>query len=211
MNEGIISLLISENIEKIRIGDYFYEDGTFSHEYQEEKKCIGIVFSPGNTFDYPNWNIVALTDAKNQNGNNIHLWRSINNNFDALLIAEKNKKIEYNNERFRFDYGGFSYSQNNFGSEYEAIKCAREYPVNIPLHKTSGWYLPSSGQMWQIAHRFIHNDEFVEQKSMLNLADKYMVSQPQETICPLCLDLLEREFSFGNTDERFIVRPVFSF
>ena len=65
--------------------------------------------------------------------------------------------------------------------------------------------------MWQIANRFIHNDEFVEQKSMLNLADKYMVSQPQETICPLCLDLKERVFSYDNTDKRFLVRPVFSF
>ena len=93
----------------------------------------------------------------------------------------------------------------------EAVNAARNFSINIPDGKTSGWYLPSSGQMWQIANRFFHNDEFVVQKSLLNLADKYIVSQPKEIICPLCLDLKEREFSYGNTDERFLVRPVFSF
>ena len=65
--------------------------------------------------------------------------------------------------------------------------------------------------MWQIANRLFHNDEFVVQNSLLNLADKYIVSQPREIVCPLCLDLKERQFSYGNTDERFLVRPVFSF
>lgn len=211
MNEGINSRFILGNIEQINIGDYFYEDGTFSHEYQEAKKCIGIVFSSGNTFDYPNWTIVALTDAKNQKGNNIHLWRSINNKVNTLLIDEKNKRLNNDDEYLRADYGGIFYSQDNFEIEYEAIICAREYPVNIPLYKTSGWYLPSSGQMWQIANCFVHNDEFVDQRSLLNLADKYMVSQAKETICPLCLDLSEREFSYGEIDERFLIRPVFSF
>lgn len=189
--------------QQIKIGDYFYKDGTLSHEYQNTKECIGIIFSRSNLFKYPNWSVVALTDAIDNN--NLHLWYENNN------IDNQDVKIVRNQEILKKDYGGLFYVENNFNKEYNAIQVARNYPIDIPMDKTSGWYLPSSGQMWQIARHFYNNNNFVEQSSILNLADVYMVSQAREIINPLFLDLNEQKFSCGKINDRFLVRPVFSF
>ena len=115
-----------------------------------------------------------------------------------------------NQEILEKDYGGLFYVENNFNKEYNAIQVARNYPIDIPMDKTSGWYLPSSGQMWQIACHFYKNNDYVEQSSILNLADEYMVSQPREREYPLCIDLKDRKFMFKNADYKSLVRPVFS-
>lgn len=139
------------------------------------------------------------------NNNNLHLWYENNN------IDNQDVKIVRNQEILEKDYGGLFYVENNFNKEYNAIQVARNYPIDIPMDKTSGWYLPSSGQMWQIACHFYNNNNFVEQSSILNLADVYMVSQAREIINPLFLDLNEQKFSYGKINDRFLVRPVFSF
>lgn len=215
MNENINDFFTTESKERIRIGDYYYNDGTLSHEYQKTKKCIGIVFCTKPFLfgegDFLHGSVVALEDANDGNGNLLHLWCRGVDNVDTLLLRTKNKQIDFIRKTLIEDYGGLFYTKNLFDVDYEAVNAARNFSVNLPDGKTSGWYLPSSGQMWQIANRFFHNDEFVVQKSLLNLADKYIVSQPREIVCPLCLDLKERQFSYGNTDERFLVRPVFSF
>lgn len=196
---------IPESMQQIKIGDYLYKDGTFSHEYHDTKECMGIVFSRSNLFEYPNWSVVALTDAIDMNNNNLHLWYENNN------IDNQDVKIVRDQEILKKDYGGLFYVENNFNKEYNAIQVARNYPIDIPMDKTSGWYLPSSGQMWQIARHFYNNNNFVEQSSILNLVDVYMVSQAREIINPLFLDLNEQKFSCGKINDRFLVRPVFSF
>ena len=37
MNENINDFFTTESKERIRIGDYYYNDGTLSHEYQKTK------------------------------------------------------------------------------------------------------------------------------------------------------------------------------
>lgn len=194
---------------KIKIGDYYYSDGTLSHEYYETKDCIGIVFSIIGTFEYPNGSVVALSDAKNHNESNLHLWRNSIDKVDDSLFDEKNDKIREDHDDYKKDFGGFFYSQN-ITEEYEAINAAINFPVNLSKDKTSGWYLPSSGQMKMIAQHFVHNDDYEKQKMILNLADVYMVSQPRERIYPLCIDLKDRKFMFENADYKSLVRPVFS-
>lgn len=199
-----------ENREQIRIGDYYYEDGTLSHEYQKEKECIGIVFSISGTFKFQNGSVVALRDAKNVDGNNSHLWRNIQNCTDDEY-ANKKKSIENHTEELRTDYGGFFYCEHISDEEYVAINMAKTFPVELPEGQTSGWYLPSSGQMYQIAHRFVNNKNFEEQESILNLAETYMVSQVKEAVFPLCLNLREKEYEYGKAEATFLIRPIFSF
>lgn len=200
-----------QNKGQIKIGDYYYKDGTLSHEYQKEKECIGIVFSISGTFKFPNGSVVALKDAKNADENNLHLWRNTQDRADNELVNKKNKEIENRKEELKTDYNGFFYCEHITDEEYVAINIAKSFPVELSKEKTSGWYLPSSGQMYQITHRFVNNKNFEEQESILNLADIYMVSQAQEAVCPLCLNLIEKEYRHGKAEETFLIRPVFSF
>lgn len=200
-----------KNGEQIKIGDYYYKDGTLSHEYQKEKECIGIVFSISGTFKFPNGSVVALKDAKNADENNLHLWRNTQGCADNELVNKRNKEIGNHKEELKTDYGGFFYCEHITDEEYVAINIAKSFPVELSEEKTSGWYLPSSGQMYQITHRFVNNKKFEEQESILNLAETYMVSQVKEVVFPLCLNLREKEYGYGKVEETFLIRPIFSF
>lgn len=202
-----------ESKEKITVGDYYYRDGTLSHKYQEIKECLGIVFNTGNSIgidQYPYGSVVALSDAK-KDSNLLHLWRNVMGNITASSVKDKNDRIEYIIENLRTDYGGLFYSQSIVDDEYIAINIAKNFHIELPAGKTSGWYLPSSGQMWQIAHRFVNNDNYEEQKTILNLADKYMVSQVREGIYPLTFNIKKKDFKYEEVDRTFLIRPVFSF
>lgn len=201
-----------ESKERLRIGDYYYDDGTLSHEYQNSKECIGVVFSTNilEIDKYSHGYVVALSDVK-EGCNLLHLWRNIMNDINSSSVREKNARIEYIIDVLRTDYGGLFYSQSIVNDEYIAINIAKKFQVGLPAGKTSGWYLPSSGQMWQVAHRFVNNDNYEEQKTILNLADKYMVSQDKEQIYPLCFDLNKKDFKYEEADGMFLIRPVFSF
>lgn len=201
-----------ESKERIRIGDYYYDDGTLSHKYQKSKECIGIVFST-DTLEkdkYSHGYVVALSDAK-KDSNLLHLWRNFMNKNSTSSLKEKNANIEHIKNISRIDYGGLFNSQNIVDDEYIAINIAKNFHIELPAGKTSGWYLPSSGQMWQIAHRFVNNDNYEKQKTILNLADKYMISQDRAEIYPLTFDLKEKEFKYEEVDRTFLIRPVFSF
>lgn len=200
-----------KNGEQIKIGDYYYKDGTLSHEYQKEKECIGIVFSISGTFKFPNGSVVALKDAKNADENNLHLWRNTQGRANNELVNKKNKEIGNHKEELKTDYGGFFYCEHITDEEYVAINIAKSFPVELPEEQTSGWYLPSSGQMYQIAQHFIDKNNLNTQKILLNLADTYMVSQAKETVFPLYLDLKEKRYMYGKAENSFLIRPVFTF
>ena len=211
MNENISTFFTSENRNQIQIGDYYYADNTLSHEYQNEKECIGIVFSiRSNNFEYSNGSVVSLKDAKDQYNNFLHLWCNVEDNNDEDFIRNINKSLESDSDQLKSDHGGWFYSKN-YTVEYIAIDAARKHLVELSERKTTGWYMPSSGQMWDIAHHFTDNDKFEEQISLLNLLDMYIVSQPKEKKHPLCLDFQEKKFFYKKTYEKFLVRPVFDF
>lgn len=201
-----------ESKERIRIGDYYYNDGTLSHEYQDSKECLGVVFSTDiiEIDKYSHGYVVALYDAKKES-NLLHLWRDVMGNISASSVKDKNDRIKCIIENLRTDYGGLFYSQGIVDDGYIAINIAKNFHVELPAEKTSGWYLPSSGQMWQIAHRFVSGDNYEKQKTILNLADEYMVSQDRKEIYPLTFDLKKKNFKYKEVDRIFLIRPVFSF
>lgn len=201
-----------ESEERIRIGDYYYNDGTLSHEYQDSKECLGVVFSTDiiEKDKYSHGYVVALYDVRKES-NILHLWRNVMGNITSSFVKDKNDRIEYIIENLRTDYGGLFNSQSNVDDEYIAINIAKNFHIELPVGKTSGWYLPSSGQMWQIAHRFVSSDNYEKQKTILNLADKYMVSQDRTEIYPLTIDLKKKDFKYEEVDRTFLIRPVFSF
>ena len=159
---------VPENETQIKIGDYYYIDGSLSHEYQDTKECIGVVFCIGYNLGYTKGSVVALRDAITEEGQLLHLWRNVNDGNEKNGINEKNNGIRFKMAALKTDFGGLFYSKHLFDDEYVAINLARQYPIELSSEKTSGWYLPSSGQMWHIAYRFIDTDNYAEQKAILH-------------------------------------------
>ena len=130
---------------ELKIGDYFYSDGTFSHALTYKKQCVGIVFSLETTKEekergWTHGYIIALSDA--QDGA-CFSWGPV----DIDLPSPHTTYYGYEFAGAR-DFDGYLYSNSKYtkNSAYGAFEAARNYPVLLPDGKTSGWYLPSIGQ-----------------------------------------------------------------
>ena len=136
--------------DQLQIGDYYYSDGSFSHEINDQKDCVGVVFSLETTKEekargWTHGYIIALSDALN--GAYFEWeWGPIYKNLPAPH-ADYSHKYE-DEERALNDFNGYIYTNSIYtnSSEYKAFMAARNYPVLLPDGKTSGWYLPSIGQ-----------------------------------------------------------------
>lgn len=149
------------SVSEPNIGDYYYVDGTWSSELQ--KPCIGIVFKveSGTGDDASNYGdkladkkihgyVVALQDAHEAVG----IWGIRNQDVGNLP----------NEESFTDKYNGYANTQTvkalpEFNEvdlanplskdQYWAFKAASDYAANAPAN-SSGWYLPSIGQLQDI-------------------------------------------------------------
>lgn len=136
--------ILTDYVE-LKIGDYFYSDGTFSHALTSKKQCVGIVFSLETTKEekergWTHGYIIALSDA--QDGA-CFSWGPV----DIDLPSPHTTYYGYEFAGAR-DFDGYLYSNSKYtkNSAYGAFEAARNYPVLLPDGKTSGWYLPSIGQ-----------------------------------------------------------------
>lgn len=133
---------------QLQIGDYYYSDGSFSHEKHDSKECVGIVFSLETTTaekqrKWTHGQIVALKDANNGipvpwgDDQDLPFVKTIQDISDA-----------------RQDRDGFIYtsevSTKIISSPATAFRAAAEYLAPLPEGKTSGWYLPAAGQWYDI-------------------------------------------------------------
>lgn len=163
--------------DEVSVGDYFYSDGTFSSELDENKECIGIVFKTGHhendPIDYSNTGIglekchgyvVALKDATDElcswGVSSVALGLFPKDEFGTALDNFSDKS--YDN-----DWGGFAYtdstrtyaesinglhnwSEAGFPATFYAFK---DYQNDIPAPaSTSGWFLPSISQLVEICN-----------------------------------------------------------
>lgn len=148
----------------VEAGDYYYEDNTWLPYRDDSKTCIGIVFKSGAGTDDTASNygdkltdekihgyVVALQDAHEEIG----IWGIRNTDVSGLT----------NEARFSNKYNGYTNTQTVKSlSEYEkvdpnrpasgedqywAFKVASDYTTKAP-EKSSGWYLPSIGQLQDI-------------------------------------------------------------
>ncbi len=132
-----LTLKVDDYWDNLKIGDYYYSDGSFSTHLDQSKTCVGIVYSLETTVEekkhgWTHGQIVALEDA---GGGGRYPWAG---SWGALLAAHVDKWRDA-----RRDKNGYLYSNS---IKYGAFAAARSYLALLPLGKTSGWYLPSVGQ-----------------------------------------------------------------
>lgn len=151
--------------EYIQIGDYYFSDNTTAGlSTKEGAQCIGIVFhlgaGPGDNKDnYAGTAIaqngirgyvVALNDAHKDAG----IWgpRTQVNGIESLT-SYSNSYLGYKNSQIvkaAQAYTDADISDPDKANTHWAFKAAIEYSESVP-EATSGWYLPSIGQLYDIS------------------------------------------------------------
>lgn len=151
--------------EEPKVGDFFYQDGTWSAEYKgtAANPCIGLVFAVGSGVgdkanNYPGTGmtairgyVIAVNDATDEKGSRFC-------NLDEM----QTDAIQTNGKR----YSGFTdtkaisqfsdYSEENYPAAALCLKYNEK--VKAPAG-TSGWYLPASSQVMAIAESYYKHTE----------------------------------------------------
>lgn len=121
--------------EPVKVGDYFYYDGTYSTELDNSKEVVGVVFFVGNPKE--KFNDPDLPDQY----------------CNGLAIGTKNVVTTWGGSSSFTVPSGVKTSPNNFGKGgYSAKKIITDAGLNLPIYNnssysdlslcnTSGWYI----------------------------------------------------------------------
>jgi len=134
------------------IGDYYYSDGTFgTSKVPSKATVIGIVFS----------NKVSVTDSVN--GWTHGYAMALTNAASSVTWSPNTSTLEFPLSQvtsfpsYKTELDGYTHCQtiktkagSNLSSNYPAFYYALNYSAYIAPSSSSGWYLPSSGQWYQI-------------------------------------------------------------
>lgn len=141
-----VSTIEASSSEKPKIGYLLFDDGTWSQRNQAGKTPIGVIFS-------------LETSAADKENGYTHGY--------ALALKNAAQKVKWSNSSLPNQTGGYTSSQDygfqtdmdglthtryllNQGSGlYPATEAAVAYSAKVPTG-SSGWYLPSSGQWFEI-------------------------------------------------------------
>lgn len=177
------------------VGDYYYSDGTWSTEFDDTKEPVGIVFYTGVATEFGDNQayykvkdgsgpiedfhgyVVALKDASPEEG----VWWSFYDSWaDPTGVSLEledflgyTNTIAIKNSALRLGVG-FSESNDSYPAAYYATVV---YDSMCPApEKSSGWFLPSAGQLQYIWDQVYFNTSgnlkgWLEQ-SFRNLGDK---------------------------------------
>ena len=158
-----------------KVGDYFYTDGTWSSTYDNTKTLAGLVFSTNvsatdRAAGYTHGYVMALTDAGyDYNSGSPTTTKYKYRNYTAPTSGSKEDGF-FNiggatqfSDRGSFvtawqsDMDGYSHTTTLLAdaneSQYLAAHAAKDYTPTI-TGTSSGWYLPSCGQLYELAYNF---------------------------------------------------------
>lgn len=153
-----------------KVGDFFYSDGTFSTELDDTKTCVGIVFAvsanggdaatdvagnyPDTGLTKVNGWVVALRDATEK-----ALWIEVNSaSVESLNVIEglvrlgtmtgvENEILGFKNTKAIAENGAIA----NPNAIFPANAACLDWSSTVDNTKTSGWYMPSVGQLMGLA------------------------------------------------------------
>lgn len=133
--------------KELKIGDFLYEDGTFSHKLSSDKIPVGVVFTRETTakersLGWTHGEIIAMEDCGK--GNYYQWYYS-----DELLLpypfkANEDSKLCVNDKQGYL----YTYDETTKSDDFQAFAAARRYKPQLTFG--SGWYLPSLGQWLEI-------------------------------------------------------------
>jgi hypothetical protein len=152
----IIPSLFLDDYSQVRLHDYFYEDGTFSHKYAEGKLLVGMVFSLETSKEekdhgWTHGQIVATRNAFNSS-KNISSWGIPTD--EILKYAVKNGNGFTRGRDTGYLISHLDSVVNN--PEFVPFIIAAQYDAPLPYGKTSGWYLPCLAQ-WKAMYDNTHS------------------------------------------------------
>jgi hypothetical protein len=152
----IIPSLFLDDYSKVRLNDYFYEDGTFSHELAEGKTLVGMVFSLETSKEecehgWTHGQIVATRNAYNFS-KTISSWGIVNDEILRYSIKNGNGFTRGRDTGYLISH--LDCVLNN--PEYVPFMIAAKYDAPLPHGKTSGWYLPCLAQ-WKAMYDNTHH------------------------------------------------------
>ena len=207
-----LTLKVDDCWDNLKIGDYYYSDGSFSTHLDQSKTCVGIVFSLETTAEekkhgWTHGQIVALEDTRGGR----YPWAGP---WGALLSTHVDKWRDA-----RKDKNGYFYS--NF-IKYGAFAAARKYLVLLPSGKTSGWYLPSVGQWVEIIEnlgqvsisedsfgRFNGDKNWKSKLAFLNFStDVYWTSLQKGCLYSWCVNMNDGTITPYGKSSLGKVRPI---
>lgn len=148
----IIPSLFLKDYSSARIGDYFYEDGSISHERVKGKKIVGMVFSLETSEEqkkhgWTHGQIIALEDADLR----LTKFRSWGIPSDKIFqyAIRKPYYIHLEDDGYQISHTECIINDEEFAPFYVAANYAAPLPFGI----TSGWHLPSANQ-WLILYTY---------------------------------------------------------
>lgn len=153
VNHVIPSLFLFDYSE-VRLGDYFYEDGSFSHVMALGKEMVGMVFNLNTSEEekkngWTHGQIIALHDVKSY-ANNANSWGIPTK--EVLQQAVRNPGGITNSKDNGYLMNHLDSVLNN--PEFRPFILAAQYDAKLPYGKTSGWYLPCISQWRTLYYNF---------------------------------------------------------
>lgn len=141
---------------EVKIGDYYYSDGTWSSTLDANKTCVGIVFATGANYGDNAANYDGkLTDIKGYvmalkntaEKRNEFCDKSMNGLIDFSALALDG--IGYSNTKSFLAWQGYKDNADKFKSiaEFNA------FSIQVP-NTTSGWYIPSQKQLFDMLTKY---------------------------------------------------------
>ena len=163
----IIPSLYLDDYSELRIGDYYYEDGTFSHILAEGKTFVGLVFSLETSKEekihgWTHGQIVAVRDAFNFS-KTISSWGIATD--QVLKYADANPNGFSRSRDVGYLMSHLDCVENN--PEFVPFQIAAQYDGKLPYGKTSGWYLPCIAQ-WRTLFENTY-DKWIEYWTLLQI------------------------------------------
>lgn len=160
----VIQSLFLDDYSQLKVGDWYYEDGTFSHVKAEGKTAVGVVFSLVTSEEekrhgWTHGQIMAVKEAnayKIFNGKeDYHKWGIYSEAIYKYAVTSI-KDIEfcmpsYSKENYsKYDKGYAATHEDSIwdNKEYPIFYAASHHDDPLPKGKTSGWYLPSIFQAY---------------------------------------------------------------
>ena len=134
--------------EAVKVGSYYYSDGTWSEALNPLKNCIGVVFYAGKHETDPD----TYTDLAGKEITDFHGYAVALQDASPDKLAWGAEDVYCGTSTSLDDYCGYYNQQQIVAvaggdlSKYPAANACATYPVAAPK-SSSGWFLPSYEQL----------------------------------------------------------------